>query len=377
MKRDFELVSPTSPEIQLNLTGIRQLLKEELEPITDDINKIKESLHFNSEKLDEIATLNVRVLQLEKKYDTLNEVLAKYEQKNLELEDKILKMESYSRRSNLKFINVANGTADSSDPENCEKLISDLCFQLNIPLPEYSIERAHRLGKIASSPIIVKFYHYKIRQKVFAERERFKEKGITVVEDYPREILKRRKTFTPTLQAAYKSAKYKARLVADKLLLNGKLYTTKDLDKLPEDLKPSVLTTVSHGNSVAFFTSHSALSNHYSCTFNQDGYIFSSSEQYFMFKKAKYFHDEVTAAAILKSSDPLEAKSLGKKVQNFDAESWKAVRYIYMRTALTAKFTQNEKLKGFLKATGKKTLIEANAFDKFWGVGLSLGDKNL
>ena len=96
-----------------------------------------------------------------------------------------------------------------------------------------------------------------------------------------------------------------------------------------------------------------------------------------MFKKAKYFHDEVTAAAILKSSDPLEAKSLGKKVQNFDAESWKTLRYIYMCTALTAKFTQNEKLKGFLKATEKKTLIEANAFDKFWGVGLSLGDKNL
>ena len=60
MKRDFELVSPTSPEIQLNLTGIRQLLKEELEPITDDINKIKESLHFNSEKLDEIATIKCK-----------------------------------------------------------------------------------------------------------------------------------------------------------------------------------------------------------------------------------------------------------------------------------------------------------------------------
>ena len=38
-----------------------------------------------------------------------------------------------------------------------------------------------------------------------------------------------------------------------------------------------------------------------------------------------------------------------------------------MRTALTAKFTRNENLKGFLKAKGKKTLVEANAFDKFWG----------
>ena len=62
--------------------------------------------------------------------------------------------------------------------------------------------------------------------------------------------------FTLTLQGAYKSSKYKGRLIVDQLLLNGKLYTNEDLHKLTDDLKPSVLTTVSHVKSVMFFTSH-------------------------------------------------------------------------------------------------------------------------
>ena len=152
----------------------------------------------------------------------------------------------------------------------------------------------------------------------------------------------------------------------DKLLLNGKLYSANDLDKLPEHLKPSVLSTISRGNTVAFFTQHSPLSNHYKCAFQQGGLQFSSSEQFYMFKKAKYFHDEATANAILKTTIAVDAKQLGKKVQNFNHVAWKLVRDNYMRTALTVKFSTSQELKDCLKATGNKTLVEANPTDRYW-----------
>jgi ribA/ribD-fused uncharacterized protein len=45
-----------------------------------------------------------------------------------------------------------------------------------------------------------------------------------------------------------------------------------------------------------------------------------------------------------------------------------------MFTAVYAKFSQNEHMKDFLIRTGDCELIEANRYDDFWGVGLSLRD---
>ena len=50
----------------------------------------------------------------------------------------------------------------------------------------------------------------------------FRAIGILIVEDFPVEVMERRKVFSPILKAAYNSdGRYRARLVVDKLLLNG------------------------------------------------------------------------------------------------------------------------------------------------------------
>jgi hypothetical protein len=41
-----------------------------------------------------------------------------------------------------------------------------------------------------------------------------------------------------------------------------------------------------------------------------------------MYKKAMFFGDEKSAAMILQAKSPSTAKSLGRKVKNFDAEKW-------------------------------------------------------
>ena len=58
--------------------------------------------------------------------------------------------------------------------------------------------------------------------------------------------------FTPVVQAEYKSGNYKASLIGGKLFLDGKLYGHKDMEKLPEELKPVNLSTVTSKDKTTF-----------------------------------------------------------------------------------------------------------------------------
>ena len=68
---------------------------------------------------------------------------------------------------------------------------------------------------------------------------------------------------------------------------------------------------------------------------------FSSSEQAFMFMKAKMF-DPSLSDKILNTSNPKEAKRLGRLVKNYNEEKCNSVRYEIMKKILFLKFSQNE-----------------------------------
>ena len=196
-----------------------------------------------------------------------------------------------------------------------------------------------------------------------------------VVEDFPLDVLERRKAFYPALKAAYQSnGRFKARLVVDKLLLNGKMYTVENITRLPAELQPQDTSTVTKNDITAFFTYRSPLSNHHPSQFVINDHEFSTVEQYFMFQKAHFFGDQSTSSQILETPDPKEAKSLARRIQNFDRHAWREVCIDFMKKGLHAKFNQNEHLATFLKETGATKLVEANPHDKYWGVGLSLRD---
>lgn len=58
-------------------------------------------------------------------------------------------------------------------------------------------------------------------------------------------------------------------------------------------------------------------------------------------------------------------------VKNYDENIWNDIRYEVMKSGLRLKFTQNLGLKNLLIGTGTKTLYEASAYDKIWGIGFS------
>ena len=355
-KRDFGMVSPPSPENQVTLSNIQILFKEELVPITAELDELKKSAEFTSNKLEEITALNSKVQSFEKKCDELTEKLDAAQARCETLEEKVVTLETLSRKNNMKFLGIKSSVPNPPAREDCEAAILNLCTQVGLSIGPRGIERAHRLGQNGhpSRPVIVKFSNFKDKQLILSNKQKFKEVGVTVMEDFPAEIQARRKMFSPVIQAAYRSGKHKARLIRDKLWLNGRQYSTKDINKLPEDLRPENLCTLTQGDKIAFFTLNSKLSNHYMCSFAVNGIKFSSVEQYFMYCKAKEFGDDTATKAIMSTNEAATAKAIGAKIKNFDSDVWKQVCDGYMTKGLTAKFSQNEELRNFLKGTGKK-----------------------
>ena len=87
------------------------------------------------------------------------------------------------------------------------------------------------------------------------------------------------------------------------------------------------------------------------------------------------FNDSVTAAKILNSNSPYEAKKLGYQVQGMDLGKWKEEGYQLCLEGVKAKFQQNPDLLNMLRTTSPKLLAEGTT-DKTWGTGIHLHDTN-
>jgi len=120
-----------------------------------------------------------------------------------------------------------------------------------------------------------------------------------------------------------------------------------------------------------FYTKNSPWSNHYPCKFTVDDVTFNCTEQYFMWRKAVAFGDDVIATTILRTADPQQHKKLGRKVAGFVKDQWDRQSEQHMHDANWAKFTQNPDLRRQLFMTAGTTLVECSPRDCRWGIGLS------
>ena len=116
------------------------------------------------------------------------------------------------------------------------------------------------------------------------------------------------------------------------------------------------------------------LSNWYGCTFKVNGILFSSMEQFMMYKKAERFGDHLISHRILETDDVAEIKSLGRQVTGYDDHIWNGIRQIIVYEGLLAKFSQNELLRRRLKMTEQMIFAECEVKDQIWGIGLAMND---
>jgi len=63
------------------------------------------------------------------------------------------------------------------------------------------------------------------------------------------------------------------------------------------------------------------------CEFEENGIIYKTAEHYRMAEKARLCNDNEILDEILNAETPNEAKSLGRKVKNFDPQLWDEHKY--------------------------------------------------
>lgn len=121
-----------------------------------------------------------------------------------------------------------------------------------------------------------------------------------------------------------------------------------------------------------FYRTASPFSNFHACQFQVHGVTFTSSEQLFMYCKARYFNDIDIANKILNVDTPKTVKALGRKVVGFNGTQWDKIKYDLMCIACYHKFSQNDKLKKSLMETKDTALVEASPTDCIWGIGMDV-----
>ena len=117
--------------------------------------------------------------------------------------------------------------------------------------------------------------------------------------------------------------------------------------------------------------SSSCFSQWWISNFVIDEITYPSAEHFMMAEKARLFHDDEMLDKILNSSSPTQAKKFGRNVKGFNPEMWDDNKLDIVRKANTAKFSQNQEMKGFLINTNKRVIVEASPVDRIWGIGLA------
>jgi hypothetical protein len=106
------------------------------------------------------------------------------------------------------------------------------------------------------------------------------------------------------------------------------------------------------------------LSNFYPAEFVWDNIIWQHSEGAFQAAKSS---NRKVRLAMSEVKSPAETKQLGKRVDL--RSNWPEIRESVMYEIVFAKFSQNQKLKDQLLATGNAHIEEGNTWkDRFWGV---------
>lgn len=184
-------------ELLKELRDFRQESNEKLGGIKEDIAKVN----------SRIEEAEGRIEKTEERMLTVEEIVTELVRSHTKLADKLTDFESQSRRQNIRIYGVPEESEHQSPTVAgfVERLLRD-GLQLD-QTEDFGIERAHRsLGPIppsGASPrsIVVKFLSFKTKEKILrkAWQQRgitWNEKRITLDNDYPPSILKKRREYT-------------------------------------------------------------------------------------------------------------------------------------------------------------------------------------
>ena len=115
----------------------------------------------------------------------------------------------------------------------------------------------------------------------------------------------------------------------------------------------------------------SCFSQWWTSPFIVDNVKYITAEHWMMAQKALLFDDKEAYKKIIAAKSPVEAKALGRQVQNFNETTWNQKRFEIVVNGSIQKFLQHDDLKKYLLNTKDRILVEASPVDRIWGIGLT------
>ncbi|CAH3161429.1 unnamed protein product [Porites lobata] len=224
--------------LKSELSCLRHELNEEIEKVKSTVNDVKTSLNA--------AWDTVKDLQDELKIHA--DFRKKHKEKHLEDNgEKIIALENYSRRENLRFMNITE-----QEHENCTDTVYDIVENgLNINTQNIYFHAVHRVGKPRSPedshhhprPIIARFLCREDRDRVFKAKGRLRHStdypDAYITKDYAKAIQLERKELIKAMFIARKKG-MSAKVVDRNLVINDNVY---HVGNIPDELKPAAEST--------------------------------------------------------------------------------------------------------------------------------------
>lgn len=241
------------------------------------------------------------------------------------------------------------------------------------------IDLAYRVGRKGPSPrpITVKFIRENTRNEVNRKRFLLKDSDETnsvfLNEDLPAKVNAQRADLRCIVGHA-KAKNISAKTLGNKISVDNKIYSHRDIDKLPEGLKLSDAKTIETTRGIAFQSHHSFPSNFYSAPLKYNGVNFATAEHAYQYTRSIFLGSNSSAADIQKDKRPQVAKNIGINLPS--SPDWDACKQKIMKEIVFCKFAQNPQLQPKILETGDKPLLEAT-YDSYWGCGLPLSARKL
>ena len=241
-------IAALNSEFKEELNGIKVTIKDLekslnnawafIEDIQAEAKALKDSKSSQQQMLEEqatqIKTLEADLRKLQTELRCLQPTLA-------ETQQNLISLENYTRRENLRFMNIPE-----SRFEDCQDIIYDLIENdLKINAEDIRFHAVHRVGKSTSNetndarprPIIARFVVREDRDAVFAVKNRLKSStryhDAYITQDFARAIQKERKSLIQAMFAAKKAGR-EAKVINTSLFIDNKAY---DISNIPNEFK--------------------------------------------------------------------------------------------------------------------------------------------
>jgi len=128
--------------IHADVKGSKDELKSEIQALKSELSEVTKSLNA---VWDEVQSLKQKSKDIQNQCDAATRENSKLNEEISTLKNRVIKLEDYSRRENLRFYNIQENPGESS--VECSRKVMDVLSELGANLENIRFHAIHRTGK--------------------------------------------------------------------------------------------------------------------------------------------------------------------------------------------------------------------------------------